>query len=118
MREVLRRAGVRPEAIAVTAHTQEGYTTNIALEDLLDEDVLLAIKHDGRDLPAEHHRDWTPGRLSSAGFVPRAVRANYREMFVMIRERRLEGRPRRQNWAAASARVARRSSNTSGITSS
>src|SRR5438477_11280829 len=39
VREVLRRAGVRPEAIAVTAHTQEGYTTNIALEDLLDEDV-------------------------------------------------------------------------------
>lgn len=54
VREVLDRARVKPEAIAVLAHTEEGYTTNIALEDLVGDDVILAFKHDGRDLEAEH----------------------------------------------------------------
>jgi DMSO/TMAO reductase YedYZ molybdopterin-dependent catalytic subunit len=54
VREILRRTEVRPEAVAVMAHTQEGYTTNIPLAELDVEDALLAIKHDGRDLPPEH----------------------------------------------------------------
>jgi DMSO/TMAO reductase YedYZ molybdopterin-dependent catalytic subunit len=54
VREVLDRARVKPEAIAVLAHTEEGYTTNIALEDLVGDDVILALKHDGRDLEPEH----------------------------------------------------------------
>jgi DMSO/TMAO reductase YedYZ molybdopterin-dependent catalytic subunit len=53
-REVLRRAGIAPGAAAVMVHSYGGYTTNVALEDLLDDDVLLAIRHDGRDLEAEH----------------------------------------------------------------
>jgi DMSO/TMAO reductase YedYZ molybdopterin-dependent catalytic subunit len=52
--EILRRARVRPEAVAVMVHADPDYTTNILLTDLLDDDVLLAIKHDGEDLPAEH----------------------------------------------------------------
>ena len=52
--EILRRVNPRPEAIAVMAHTEEGYTTNILLSDLRDDRALLAIKHDGVDLPAEH----------------------------------------------------------------
>ncbi|HJW14198.1 MAG TPA: sulfite oxidase-like oxidoreductase [Thermoanaerobaculia bacterium] len=52
--EILRRVSARPEAVAVMAHTEEGYTTNIPLSDLRDEDALLAFKHDGADLPAEH----------------------------------------------------------------
>ena len=52
--EILGRARVRPEAVAAVARTEEGYTTNIALEDLRSEDVLLATKHDGRDLAPEH----------------------------------------------------------------
>jgi DMSO/TMAO reductase YedYZ molybdopterin-dependent catalytic subunit len=52
--EILRRVKVRPEAVAVMAHTQEGYTTNIPLADLKADDALLAIKHDGQDLPREH----------------------------------------------------------------
>lgn len=52
--EILRRVKVRPEATAVMAHTQEGYTTNILLEELAAEDALLAWKHDGEDLPPEH----------------------------------------------------------------
>jgi DMSO/TMAO reductase YedYZ molybdopterin-dependent catalytic subunit len=52
--EILRRVDVLPDAVAVIAHTQEGYTTNVSLADLAGDDVLLAVKHDGRDLPAEH----------------------------------------------------------------
>jgi DMSO/TMAO reductase YedYZ molybdopterin-dependent catalytic subunit len=52
--EILRRAGVRPEAVAVMAHSEGGYTTNIPLADLGGNDALLAFKHDGEDLPAEH----------------------------------------------------------------
>jgi DMSO/TMAO reductase YedYZ molybdopterin-dependent catalytic subunit len=54
VREILSRAGVQPQAVAVMAHTQEGYTTNIPLSDLRGDDVLLAFKHDGQDLPHEH----------------------------------------------------------------
>jgi DMSO/TMAO reductase YedYZ molybdopterin-dependent catalytic subunit len=52
--EILRRAGVRPEAVAAMAHSDGGYTTNIRLEELLGADVLLAYRHDGRDLEPEH----------------------------------------------------------------
>ena len=54
VREILQLANVRPEANAVMAHSEGGYTTNILLTDLLADDVLLAIKHDGQDLPPEH----------------------------------------------------------------
>jgi DMSO/TMAO reductase YedYZ molybdopterin-dependent catalytic subunit len=52
--EILRRARVRPEAEAVMVHGEADYTTNLSLADLTGEDVLLAVKHDGGDLPAEH----------------------------------------------------------------
>jgi DMSO/TMAO reductase YedYZ molybdopterin-dependent catalytic subunit len=52
--EILRRARVRPEAVAVMVHADPDYTTNVLLADLLEDDVLLAIKHDGENLPAEH----------------------------------------------------------------
>ena len=54
LREVLRRVKPRPEAVAVMAHSEGGYTTNILLDELRGDDVLLATKHDGADLPAEH----------------------------------------------------------------
>jgi len=54
IREVFARARVRPEAVAAVATTGEGYTTNILLDDLRGDDVLLAFRHDGADLPAEH----------------------------------------------------------------
>jgi DMSO/TMAO reductase YedYZ molybdopterin-dependent catalytic subunit len=52
--EILRRVRLRPEATAVMVHGEQGYTTNLLLTDLLAEDALLAIKHDGKDLPADH----------------------------------------------------------------
>jgi DMSO/TMAO reductase YedYZ molybdopterin-dependent catalytic subunit len=54
VREILARVKVRPNAVAVMAHAEQGYTTNVPLEELRRDDVLLALKHDGSDLPADH----------------------------------------------------------------
>ena len=47
---------IRPkfEAKFVMAHCYGGYTTNVALDVLQDEDVLFAHRHDGAPLAAEH----------------------------------------------------------------
>ena len=47
---------VKPAATAryITFACDEGYTTSHPLEVLYDEDVLLAYRHDGEPLPAEH----------------------------------------------------------------
>lgn len=49
-------ARVRPAAAArfVVAHGRDGYTTNLPLEDLLADDVLLAYELAGQPLPVEH----------------------------------------------------------------
>ena len=52
--EIFRRAGVRPEAVAAMAHSYGGYTTNIRLDELRGDDVLLAYRHDGKELEPEH----------------------------------------------------------------
>ncbi len=44
----------KPEATHVMIHCEEGYTTNVPLADLLEENVLFAFKHDGEPLPPEH----------------------------------------------------------------
>ena len=54
VREILRRVEIAPGAAAVMVRSEGGYETNVALDDLRADDVLLAIKHDGRDLPVEH----------------------------------------------------------------
>ncbi|MEW6271627.1 MAG: sulfite oxidase-like oxidoreductase [Thermodesulfobacteriota bacterium] len=43
-----------PDAKYVLQHADGGYTTNTTLADVLDDDVVLALKHDGRDLEPEH----------------------------------------------------------------
>ena len=52
--EILRRVAVLPGAVAVTVHADPDYTTNLLLSDLQGDDVLLAYRHDGEDLPVEH----------------------------------------------------------------
>ena len=47
-------ANVSPEAKHVMFHSYGGYTTNVPLEELLGDDVLLAHSHDGRPLDPEH----------------------------------------------------------------
>ena len=54
IREIMKRVTPRPEARYVMQHADPDYTTNIALEDLVDADVVLALKHNGRDLEPDH----------------------------------------------------------------
>jgi DMSO/TMAO reductase YedYZ molybdopterin-dependent catalytic subunit len=43
-----------PEADFVIVHCDGGYTTNLPLNEFLDDDVILAHRHDGRDLEPDH----------------------------------------------------------------
>lgn len=53
-RDVMNLAGVKPEAKYAYVHAEQGWTTNVPLEDLLQEGVLFALKHDGKDLTPDH----------------------------------------------------------------
>src|SRR3954466_1207890 len=44
----------RPEAKYVLFGTYDDYTTNVRIEDVMDDDVLIASKYDGRPLSIEH----------------------------------------------------------------
>jgi len=54
VREILQRVRVRPEAKFVLIHADPDYTTNQPLAELDGDDVLLAVKHDGRPLEPDH----------------------------------------------------------------
>ncbi|PTL77613.1 sulfite oxidase-like oxidoreductase [Vitiosangium sp. GDMCC 1.1324] len=43
-----------PEAGFILAHAYDGYTTNLALEEALKDDVLLVHTYNGQQLPREH----------------------------------------------------------------
>jgi DMSO/TMAO reductase YedYZ molybdopterin-dependent catalytic subunit len=54
-RELLARAGIRPEARYVVCHGYDNaWTTNLPLADFLAEDALLADTHDGQPISPEH----------------------------------------------------------------
>lgn len=48
------RVGVRPETRYVIAHCEAGYTTNLPLDVMLAEDVMLAYKYNGEFLDPDH----------------------------------------------------------------
>ena len=54
VREVLDRARVKPTGMHVMAYSDGGYTTNVPLESLYDEDVLLAHTYGGEPLEPDH----------------------------------------------------------------
>jgi DMSO/TMAO reductase YedYZ molybdopterin-dependent catalytic subunit len=54
IREILGRLRLKPEARYVMVHADPDYTTNLALADLAQDDVLLAVRHNGRDLEPDH----------------------------------------------------------------
>lgn len=54
VRDLLERAQVKPTGTHVMAHSDGGYTTNIALDALLDDDVLVAHTYDGKPLEHDH----------------------------------------------------------------
>jgi DMSO/TMAO reductase YedYZ molybdopterin-dependent catalytic subunit len=53
-RELITVFGVKPSAKYVIAHAPNGFTTNLPLETMLEDDVLLAWKYDGKYLEPEH----------------------------------------------------------------
>jgi DMSO/TMAO reductase YedYZ molybdopterin-dependent catalytic subunit len=53
-REIVRLVKPRPEAKFVMEQAYGGYTTNMALEELLDDDVLLAFNYGDKPLEPEH----------------------------------------------------------------
>lgn len=53
-RDLLAEVGIKPEARYVMVHAENDYTTNVPLDALLDDDVVLAVQHDGEDLHPDH----------------------------------------------------------------
>jgi DMSO/TMAO reductase YedYZ molybdopterin-dependent catalytic subunit len=53
-REVVRHVTAKPEARFAVIHAEHGFTTNLPLAELMQDDVLFAHQHDGRDLTPEH----------------------------------------------------------------
>ena len=54
VQDLLQRAGVRPAARFALVHAEQGFTTNLPLEDLDRPENLLALTHDGDPLTPEH----------------------------------------------------------------
>ena len=52
--DLLKHIKVKPSAKYVMAHCYGGYTSNLPLEAMADDDVLFAFKHNGEPLAAEH----------------------------------------------------------------
>jgi DMSO/TMAO reductase YedYZ molybdopterin-dependent catalytic subunit len=53
-KEIANRAGIKPSATHVIVHAEYGYTANLPLDAVLDDDVLFAWSHDGSPLEPEH----------------------------------------------------------------
>ncbi|UOF89951.1 sulfite oxidase-like oxidoreductase [Fodinisporobacter ferrooxydans] len=53
-RDLMKLANVSPAAKFVLIHAEEGWTTNLPLEDLLGDHVLFAHSHDGKPLTPQH----------------------------------------------------------------
>ena len=53
-RSLAERAKVKPTAKHVLVHAEYGYTANLPIEAVLDDDVLFAWSHDGEPLEPEH----------------------------------------------------------------
>ena len=54
VRDLLERAGVKSSGKFVMAHSDGGYTTNLPLEAVMDDDVLVAHTYGGKPLEHEH----------------------------------------------------------------
>ena len=52
--EFVKLFGVKPTARFVIAHCDYGYTTNLPIEAMMEDDVLLAYKYDGQFLDPDH----------------------------------------------------------------
>lgn len=69
-RDLLKVLEVKPEAKHVLQHAYGGYTTNLPLQWMIEEEVMLAHTWNGEPLPAEHGgpmRVFTPRRYAWKG---------------------------------------------------
>ncbi len=53
-RDVMKLVKPKPEAKFVMAHSYGNYSSNLPLDVMMEENVLLAHKHDGKELTREH----------------------------------------------------------------
>jgi DMSO/TMAO reductase YedYZ molybdopterin-dependent catalytic subunit len=54
IREIMKHVRLKPEAKYVMVHADPDYTTNLPLAELLADDVILALTHDGQPLTPDH----------------------------------------------------------------
>ena len=54
VRDLLERAGVRPEATHVMEHAEHGYTTNIPLADITTDEAIVAYAYEGEEIEPIH----------------------------------------------------------------
>jgi len=69
-KDMMKFLAVKPAAQFVMQHAYGGYTTNLPLQVMLDEDVIFAHTFNGRPLPREHGgpmRVFTPRRYAWKG---------------------------------------------------
>lgn len=69
-RDLIKHIALKPEAKYVMQHAYGGYTTNLPLEWMIEEDVIFAHTFNGEPLPAEHGgpmRVFTPKRYAWKG---------------------------------------------------
>lgn len=52
--DLIKLFGITDEAQHVIAHCDYGYTTNVPIEDMMRDNVLLAYKYDGKPLEPDH----------------------------------------------------------------
>jgi DMSO/TMAO reductase YedYZ molybdopterin-dependent catalytic subunit len=52
--EIYKISGAKPEAKYVMVLAEQGFTSNVPLEDLMRPTTLFALKHNGEDLPSDH----------------------------------------------------------------
>ncbi len=69
-KDLIKYIGVLPEAMHVVQHAYGGYTTNLSLRVMLEEDVMFAHSFNGQPLPRDHGgpmRVFTPRRYAWKG---------------------------------------------------
>lgn len=52
--ELMRRAGVSPGVTHLIAHSSDGYSTNLPIEDVSNGKAWVAVRYEGEEIAAEH----------------------------------------------------------------
>jgi len=53
-KELLKHVSVSPAARFVMVHSEDGFSTNLPIQDFFGDDCLFALKHNGQDLTPDH----------------------------------------------------------------